>query len=153
MKQTQLSHQFVEFIPEQLEEGVLYISRRYSTAAHKCCCGCGEEVVTPLNRSDWFLRVDDNVVTLHPSIGNWSFACRSHYWIRRGKVIWTGQMSQQQIERGRAIDRTAKQAYFQAVNRKKALLPQLSSNEASSQNEAPGLLYSLRLALKRWWNS
>jgi len=153
MRQTDLSHQFVEFIPERLEEGVLYISQRYGTATHKCCCGCGEEVVTPLAPTDWGLRIEGNVVTLHPSIGNWSFACRSHYWVRRSKVIWAGQMSPQEIERGRAIDRVAKQAYFQAINRKKALHSQLSSNDASSQNEAPGLLYSLWLALKRWWNS
>ena len=27
---------FVETVPEELEEGVLYISIRYGTAAHKC---------------------------------------------------------------------------------------------------------------------
>ena len=134
MRQTVLSHQFVEFIPERLEEGVLYISQRYGTAAHKCCCGCGEEVVTPLSPTDWSLLIDGNVMTLRPSIGNWSLACRSHYWIRRSKVIWAGHMSQQQIEHGRAIDRAAKQAYFQAVNRKKAY-------EDSSQNEVSGLIY------------
>lgn len=142
MRRSRLSHQFVEFIPEQLEEGVLYISQRYGTAAHRCCCGCGEEVITPLTPTDWAFQVDGNVVTLHPSIGNWSFTCRSHYWIRRSKVIWAGQMSQPQIERGRAIDRAAKQAYFEAVNRK----------NAASPNEAAGL-YSLWLALKRWCNS
>jgi hypothetical protein len=153
MRQTDLSHQFVEFIPERLEEGVLYISQRYGTAAHKCCCGCGEEVTTPLTPTDWSLRVDGNVVTLHPSIGNWSYACRSHYWIRRSKVVWAGQMSQQQIERGRAMDRAAKKAYFETVNRKKASHSQLSPNESPSQTEVPRLLYRLWRALKRWRNS
>lgn len=174
MRQMHLSHQFVEFIPEQLEEGVLYISKRYGTAAHKCCCGCGEEVITPLTPTDWSLRMDGNVVTLHPSIGNWSFACRSHYLIRKSKVIWVGDMSQQQIERGRARDRAAKHNYFEAVNRKKAshaseasdqaetletvnrkkaLHSQLPSSEPSSQSEPPGLFYSLWLAIKRWWDS
>ena len=45
----QISHEFVEFIPEQLEQGVIYVSRRYSTASHLCCCGCGLKAVTPLN--------------------------------------------------------------------------------------------------------
>ncbi|WP_372523802.1 DUF6527 family protein [Sulfuricaulis sp.] len=153
MRKTDLSHQFVEFIPEQLEEGVLYISQRYGTAAHKCCCGCGEEVITPLTSTDWSLQMDGNVVTLYPSIGNWSFACRSHYWIRRSKVIWAGQMSQQQIDRGRAIDRATKQTYFEAVNRKKALHSKLSPNEAPSRTEAPGLFNSLWMALKHWWNT
>ncbi len=153
MRRTHLAHQFVEFIPDRLEEGVIYISQRYGTAAHKCCCGCGEEVITPLTPTDWTLRLDSSVVTLHPSIGNWSFACRSHYWIRRSKVIWAGDMSQQRIERGRAMDRAAKQAYFEAANRKKDIHSQSPSNEGPSKTEAPGLLYNLWLALKRWLNS
>jgi hypothetical protein len=155
MRQTNLFHQFVEFIPERLDEGVLYVSQRYGTAAHKCCCGCGEEVITPLTPTDWSLRIEGNVATLHPSVGNWSFACRSHYWIRRGKVIWAGQISQQQIERGRVIDRAAKQAYFESANRKKALHSQFFPDEALSppQTEPHGLLYSMQLVIKRWWNS
>lgn len=151
MRQTHLSHQLVEFIPERLAEGVLYISQRYGTAAHKCCCGCGEEVVTPLTPTDWSLQIDGNVVTLHPSIGNWSYACRSHYLIRRSKVVWAGQMSQQQIERGQVIELAVKQKYFEAVNRKKAMRSQLPPN-GTSRTEDPGLFRSLWLALKRWWN-
>jgi hypothetical protein len=62
-------------------------------------------------------------------------------------------MSQRQIERGRAIDRAAKQAYFETVNRKKALHSQLIPNKGPSQTEDNELLYSLWLALKRWWSS
>lgn len=152
-KQTHISHQFVEFIPEQLDEGVLYISQRYGTAVHKCCCGCGEEVVTPLNPTDWSLRLDGNVVTLHPSIGNWSYACRSHYVIRRSKVIWAGPMSEHQIKGIQASDRAAKQEYFKAVNKKKALHSQLPTNNGLLQTEAHGFLYSLWLVIKRWLNS
>ena len=152
-RQIHISHQFVEFIPERLDEGVLYISKRYGTAIHKCCCGCGEEVVTPLNPTDWSLRMDGNFVTLEPSIGNWSYACRSHYWIRRSKVIWAGQMSQHRIERGRAINSVKKQVYFKEINRKKTLSSKLSSNVTFSQNEDPWMPYVLWRALKRWWNS
>jgi hypothetical protein len=49
MRQTALRPEFVEFIPEQLEDGVLYISHRYGTALHLCCCGCCSEVVKPTN--------------------------------------------------------------------------------------------------------
>lgn len=68
-------------------------------------------------------------------------------------MIWAGQMSQQEIERGRAIDRTVKEAYFDTENRKKAANSQLPPNEARSRAEGPGLLYSLWLSLKRWWNT
>lgn len=151
MRQTQLAHEFVDFIPERLEDGVLYISRQYGTAVHRCCCGCGEEVVTPLNLTDWSLQLDNNLVTLYPSIGNWSFTCQSHYWIRRNKVIWADRMSPQMIARGRAADRAAKQAYFDSVNKQKVQHSQTSQNEVSSQSETPSLLYSLWSLLVRWW--
>ncbi len=153
MKQKHLRHQFVEFIPERLEDGVLYISQRYGTAAHKCCCGCGVEVVTPLAPTDWLLRMEGNAVTLNPSIGNWSFSCRSHYWIRRNKVVWAGNMSQRQINRGRAYDQAFKQAYFNSVNHYKELDTGLPSNEHPSQAGTPGFFCTLWLALKRWFSS
>ncbi len=148
MKQTHLSHKLVEFIPEKLDAGVLYISRRYGTVAHKCCCGCGEEVITPLTPTDWSLRMDGNLVTLHPSIGNWSFNCQSHYWIRRSQVIWAEQMSQQEIERGRANERASKKAYFEEVNRKKILH---SHTQNATNQTTNGLLLSLWATIKRWW--
>lgn len=126
MRHSQLICRQVELIPEQLEDGVLYISHRYSTAVHRCCCGCGEEVVTPLGPTDWSVRVVAGLATVHPSIGNWSYACRSHYWIRRGKVVWAGSMSGSEIEAGRARDRAAKRAYFDEINR-----------EARSPNQSP----------------
>ncbi len=75
-----MRHEFVEFIPCELEEGVLYISIPYTTAVHNCCCGCGNRVVTPLTPADWKLSYDGEAVWLSPSIGNWNFPCQSHYW-------------------------------------------------------------------------
>lgn len=34
---------FVEFIPENLDYGKIYISDTYRTATHLCACGCGIE--------------------------------------------------------------------------------------------------------------
>jgi hypothetical protein len=39
MKQATVIPQYVELMPGQLEDGVLYISEKYGTAIHKCCCG------------------------------------------------------------------------------------------------------------------
>ena len=108
-----LKHEFVEFIPDQLMEGTIYVSIPYATVVHKCCCGCGNEVVTPLGPTDWQLIFDGETISLTPSIGNWSFPCRSHYWIRNNKAVWAPKWSESQIERGRANDRAAKQAYFE----------------------------------------
>ncbi|WP_394358015.1 DUF6527 family protein [Methylococcus mesophilus] len=112
MKKSALSHQFVEYVPERLQEGILYISIPYATAAHSCCCGCGKEVATPLSPTDWRLTFDGETVSLEPSIGNWSFPCRSHYWIKRSKVAWAAEWSQQAVEAGRACDRAAKLRYY-----------------------------------------
>lgn len=112
MKRKALAHRFVENIPEQLDEGVLYVSLEYATALHRCACGCGKEVVTPLSPTDWQLQFDGESVTLAPSIGNWSFPCRSHYFVRRGRVVWASAMSQRAIEEGRAADRLAKAKHF-----------------------------------------
>ncbi len=82
-----LQHKFVEQIPDVISPGILYVSMDYATAIHSCACGCGNEVVTPLSPSDWKLLYDGETVTLKPSIGNWNFRCRSHYWITNNKIV------------------------------------------------------------------
>lgn len=100
----QLRPELVHYIPEQAEPGILYISERYATAMHLCCCGCGEEVVTPLNAAKWRLKTDGEATSLHPSIGNWSFPCQSHYWIVRNRVVWAKAMSPDMIAEVKARD-------------------------------------------------
>ena len=95
----------VDFIPTELSEGVFYFSAEFQTATHLCCCGCLERVITPIGLSDWSLTIDkNNDVTLHPSVGNWEQDCRSHYWIKRGKVIQSYPMTPSEIERMRIND-------------------------------------------------
>jgi hypothetical protein len=112
VKVTEFGYEFVEFIPDQLAEGTVYVSIAYATVVHSCASGCGKEVVTPLGPTDWQLIFDGESISLTPSIGNWSFPCQSHYWIRRNKVIWAPRWSRTQIERGRARDRAMKDRYF-----------------------------------------
>lgn len=100
----QIRPEFVDFIPEKLALGVLYISRRYSTASHLCCCGCGLEVVTPLNLAKWRLTESNGTVSLNPSVGNWSFPCQSHYWISGNRVQWAAAMSAERIAAVKARD-------------------------------------------------
>lgn len=83
-----IRHQFVEFMPEQLEPDTLYISLPYQTAIHLCACGCGIKTVTPLGYDGWLLTYANETVSLSPSIGNQQFPCRSHYWIRESRVVW-----------------------------------------------------------------
>lgn len=96
-------HEFVEHIPDRLEPAVLYISLCYATIVHLCACGCGIEVVTPLNPRAWAMTFDGKTVSLSPSIGNWSFPCQSHYWIESGRVRWAARWSREHIDRVRAM--------------------------------------------------
>src|SRR5579883_882825 len=104
MQRKSLQFEFVDYIPEAPTDGVLYISAKYATAVHRCCCGCGVEVATPLSPSDWQLLFDGVSVSLSPSIGNWSLPCRSHYWIERNRVVWAKRWSQKKIDSARIKD-------------------------------------------------
>ncbi len=107
-----LQYKFVEFIPEKVEEGILYVSIEYCTAIHKCVCGCGNEVVTPLSPTDWRLTFNGKSITLYPSIGNWNFECQSHYWIRNNNVEFAGHWTEKEIRLGRENDLERKTEYF-----------------------------------------
>lgn len=113
MRISQIKPEFVDFIPETLAPGVLYVSKRYSTASHLCCCGCGLEVVTPLNPAKWRLTEINGSVSLSPSVGNWSFPCRSHYWISGDRVKWAAAMSAEKIAAVKARDRRDVEALAQ----------------------------------------
>lgn len=108
---------FVEFIPENIEQGKLYISETYKTAIHKCCCGCGEEVVTPLSPADWQLKKGANTVSLYPSVGNWNYKCKSHYFINNNRIIWAPKFSPEQIESVQVRDRVDKLNYIADKNK------------------------------------
>ena len=83
-----LSHRFVDHMPSKLEDGIVYVSLKFGIASHNCCCGCGNEVVTNLSPNGWSLIYDGQTVSLYPSVGNWNFKCKSHYWIRNDSVQW-----------------------------------------------------------------
>lgn len=71
-----------------MQERVLYYSFKYNIAFHLCACGCKEVVITPIIPGEWKLTYDGEFPTLHPSVGNYSFKCGSHYFIWEGKVDW-----------------------------------------------------------------
>ena len=116
-----LAHEFVEFIPDVIEEGRLYVSMEYATTVHKCACGCGKEVVTPLSPTDWKLIFDGKTVSLEPSIGNWGFPCRSHYWVRNNRAVWAEDWSQARVNANRARDRRTKDEYYGTDNKSKVI--------------------------------
>ena len=109
-----LAHEFVEYVPAELAEGILYISIPYRTVVHRCACGCGNKVVTPISPADWQLFYDGDTVSLTPSIGNWGFPCRSHYWIKASQIRWSHAWTDDHIAAGRARDDRGRAEYFAA---------------------------------------
>lgn len=140
-----LKHEFVEFIPDELEQRTIYISIRFATASHLCLCGCGNKVVTPIRPTDWTFIFDGKTISLHPSIGNWSFPCQSHYWIRNNGVKWAAQWSKEQVERGRLNDNYAKQRYFDAD-------ATCAPRDDTRQSEVRALKQGFWQTLKRWFS-
>lgn len=120
MKQTEIVPEFVDDIPEQLEEGRLYVSQKHTLGIHLCCCGCGGEVVTPFSPAEWRLTIQEERVTLTPSIGNWGFRCQSHYWIRSNQIYWALPLNERQIAAVRNKDRADLAAHVAAVNAQRA---------------------------------
>jgi Family of unknown function (DUF6527) len=96
-------------MPKGLEDGVFYISLKYRTAAHNCCCGCGTKIITPIKPGRWRLEQNGNAISLFPSVGNWSAVCQSHYWIEDNRVRWARTYTKQEIAANRASDFYARQ--------------------------------------------
>lgn len=113
MRQPRFKHKVVDSIPERMESNVMYITADGDVAGHLCACGCGREVITPLSPTDWSVEVNRRGFSLSPSVGNWAFPCRSHYFLRSSAVVWAGDMSDFAIEQGRRRSKARKQAYYE----------------------------------------
>lgn len=108
--------QRVQYMPKDLEAGVLYVSEEFGTAAHLCACGCGSKIRTPLGPTEWSFEETALGPTLHPSIGNWQQACKSHYLIHQGEVILAAQWTPEEIENGRYAEESLRKAYYDALD-------------------------------------
>lgn len=139
---------FVKSIPERMDKRTLYVSMDYATVAHRCCCGCGNEVVTPLSPTDWKLTYDGVGLSLFPSIGNWSFDCQSHYWIHKSAVRWAERWDSQRIEAGRVYDRRAKSEHYGAGH----ALPRESGRTATGRDGQYNILGRLSAWVSNWWS-
>jgi hypothetical protein len=142
-----LTYEFVEYIPSDLKEGTIYVSITFATAVHKCCCGCGNEVVTPLSPTDWKLVFDGVSISFDPSIGNWGFDCISHYWIRRNRVIWVSRWSKERIDIEITRNQSMKERYFETAD--------IATDSITKENSMRLGKYKSELGfwrkLKKWW--
>jgi len=111
--------QRVEYMPAKLEPGILYVSEEFGTAAHLCACGCGIKIRTPLGPTEWAVEETAFGPTLWPSVGNWQHACKSHYMITDGEIIWSRQWSDEEVLAGRRNEEDRRIAYFESLPTKR----------------------------------
>lgn len=80
--------------PEKLPWRNLVLAREANedwAVAFRCPCGCGKRLELLLIEEaepNWLVSIDKgDKPTLHPSV--WlKGGCKSHFWLRNGKVIW-----------------------------------------------------------------
>lgn len=113
-----LKHEFVKYMPGEIQNGHIYISIEFCVAVHLCPCGCGNKIVTPLSPTGWILTFDGLSISLTPSIGSWNLECKSHYWIIKNKIEWSRKWSDKEIKVVRAKDKKAKEDYYKNKNSK-----------------------------------
>ncbi|WP_127794355.1 DUF6527 family protein [Agromyces sp. LHK192] len=109
----------LKYIPRTLEPHTFYISEVYGTTAHLCACGCRTKVFLPLSPAEWRVKFDEVGITVRPSVGNWEFPCRSHYFITQNAVQWAAAWDQVRVEDGRRKDGHDLDKYFDARKRRK----------------------------------
>lgn len=103
---------FVDRVPSEIEEGIIYISTSVNTAIHLCPCGCKTEIVTPIDPSEWNFTYDGETITLHPSVGVWGAECKSHYWIRKNNIEWSRTYTDKEIDEVRKLERAENNQYY-----------------------------------------
>lgn len=110
----------VYYMPAQLEPGILYVSDEFKVAAHLCPCGCGNKVNTPLGPANWKFIERNNEPTLSPSISNWQFPCKSHYWITKGDVKWSYKLSSEDALESWQFEEGKRRRYYEELETKKS---------------------------------
>lgn len=104
----------VQYMPQALEPGVLYVSREFGIAIHLCPCGCGAKIRTPLGPTEWLITETPEGPSLSPSVGNWQQRCQSHYWITRGEVRWAEKWTPEQVLAGREHEDRRRLEHYEA---------------------------------------
>ena len=143
-KMHRVTHRFVERVPSPLEDGIVYVSIGFGTVIHKCCCGCGDKVVTPLTPVDWAVTYDGQSISLNPSIGRHDAPCRSHYWIRNNRVMWSDEWSKSKVDSLKRHEADLRDGYFAFDHDRR----RQAGGDKSDQRPEPRQWFGW---MRKWW--
>lgn len=80
--------------PDSLRDNIVYVvgAKNYIKWGYiKCPCGCGDSIMLSLNKKaypSWSIKQDKiGRATISPSVNKLD-GCKSHFFIRKGKLIW-----------------------------------------------------------------
>jgi hypothetical protein len=88
-------YRFAEEVPEQVRPGHIFLVGTPDdpwVAVLQCPCGCGRTIKLNLLKEAspcWSFTARGGRITLKPSIWGTS-GCRSHFFIRNGRIEWAG---------------------------------------------------------------
>ena len=146
-----LKLKITDTIPVDLEEGILYVSFKYWTTAHKCGCGCGQKVVLRIGPKYWAITLNGESVSMYPSVGNWQLPCQSHYWIEAGQILPAENWSDAEILRNRKLMRNKRTFDQMRCSRQHDMSLKPSGDSAgiaSGENENLESIAEARLGMK-----
>ncbi|HMV07605.1 MAG TPA: DUF6527 family protein [Cyclobacteriaceae bacterium] len=87
-------YRFAEDLPKELDDRTVYIvgeKSNYWMLAFQCPCGCNETISLNLLkkvRPRWRFFTRWSRINIYPSIWR-KVGCGSHFYIKKGKVIWS----------------------------------------------------------------
>ena len=89
-----INYKIVIDVPKKLKQRTIYLIANDGyiwQAVMLCPCGCDVKLyINFINEQSpyWSYSIDENKnISLHPSI-NRKVECKSHFFIRRGRVLW-----------------------------------------------------------------
>ena len=85
---------FIDDVPDELDNKTIYIIENegyYWQAVMICPCGCKKILHMNLIKEyypSWNFKINKKkIITLYPSINRMA-GCKSHFFIRKGKIVW-----------------------------------------------------------------
>jgi len=88
-KKVKVKYKICKILPslKDMENNVVYISKKYLSTSHKCICGCGIQIHMGLMPNEWKYQIDsNNKISMQPSVGNYQIPCKSHYIFYKGNA-------------------------------------------------------------------